>query len=358
MTIIDTSVLSTIEDNVKYTMLQLMHEILKSYNQSLDIIGDLNENQQELDGRVTENANNITKINGTLELVRDSIERLDGQMNATWPSELNRKINANTDSINSLGDDVSTHTQQLAGTAQSGLLTKINANTDSINSLEDNVSTHTQQLAGTAQSGLLIKVNTLQNGLQLLRDDINETNVNVSANTAAITKINTKDLPEIRGSISGITQNTSEMQEQLNNVTEKADNLENDIINLESDYGSLLSNQNYISTIIRCTNSNVIQRGSNNYWSIPLPTPAKTTAEGYVFVCIATEVLSSGTDPLYIAFDDGSGVYTTFARIVRFGGGSLTRSTFGVIAGNLVVLMLYDNSGTLEARVISQVLTA
>ena len=292
MTTIDTSVLSTIEDNVKYTMLQLMHEILKSYNQSLDIINDLNDNQQDLNSRLTTAESNISKNAGNISTLQGRVDTLDAQM------------------------------------------------------------------AGTEDSFLYTRIKTLDNALDLFRNDLIETNTNVYANTAAISKINTKDLPAIRGSLTGITQNISEMQEQLNNVEEKADNLENDIINLESDYGSLLSNQNYISTIIRCTNSNVIQRGSNNYWSIPLPTPAKTTAEGYVFVCIATEVLSSGTDPLYIAFDDGSGVYTTFAQIVRFGGGHLTRSTFGVIAGNLVVLMLYDNSGTLEARVISQVLTA
>ena len=320
MTTIDTSTLSTIEDNVKYTMLQLMHEILKSYNQSLDIITDLNSNQIEMNEKIDKNADDIDTIQGNYELVLDSIERLDGQMNATWPSELNRKINANTDSINSLGDDVSTHTQQLAGTAQSGLLTKINANTDSINSLEDNVSTHTQQLAGTAQSGLLTKINT---------------------NAQAINQW---------------------AQETQQNSTDISTNM-NSIESLESKYASLSASRGYLPdpVIYTCNNSDVKQRGDDNYWSISIPTPAGTTTEGRIMLFMNTDILSNaGRNPLYLTFDDGSGIYTQFFPFRRFETQIMSANILGELPGNLITGVLVEDpiNGGLCVRVISVVATA
>ena len=256
MTTIDTSVLSTIEDNVKYTMLQLMHEILKSYNKSLDIINDLNENQQELDGRVTENANDITKINGTLELVRDSIQTLNNQMAATAPSELNNKINANKDSIDTINN-------QLAGTSSSGLLTKINDN------------------AG-------------------------------------------------------------------------------DIESLENKWAYLSSSRGYLPepVIETCNNSTVKQR--DNYWSVPITTPARLTEAGKIIIIMTTETLTNaGSNPLYLTFDDGSGVFTTFIPIIRYNNYQLPANVFGALPGNLMVLVLYDDpTNGLVARVISSVVTA
>ena len=256
MTTIDTSVLSTIEDNVKYTMLQLMHEILKSYNKSLDIINDLNENQQELDGRVTENANDITKINGTLELVRDSIQTLNNQMAATAPSELNNKINANKDSIDTINN-------QLAGTSSSGLLTKINDN------------------AG-------------------------------------------------------------------------------DIESLENKWAYLSSSRGYLPepVIETCNNSTVKQR--DNYWSVPITTPARLTEAGKIIIIMTTETLTNaGSNPLYLTFDDGSGVFTTFIPIIRYNNYQLPANIFGALPGNLMVLVLYDDpTNGLVARVISSVVTA
>lgn len=319
MTTIDTSVLATIEDNVKYTMLQLMHEILKSYNQSLDIIGDLNENQQELDGRVTKNTNDITKINGTLELVRDSIEQFNGQMNATRPSELNKKINANT-------EDITTINNQLAGTSSSGLLTKINANTDSINSLEDNVSTHTQQLAGTAQSGLLTKIN--------------------------------KNTADIQTNAQAINQWAQETQQ---NSTDISTNM-NSIESLEGNFNSLSSKRGYLPepVIETCNNSTVKQRGTDNYWSVPITTPARLTEEGKIIIIMTTETLTNaGTNPLYLTFDDGSGIFTTFIPIVRYNNYQIQASVLGALPGNLMVLVLYDDpTNGLVARVISDVTTA
>lgn len=256
MTTIDTSTLSTIEDNVKYTMLQLMHEILKSYNKSLDIIGDLNENQQELDGRVTENANDITKINGTLELVRDSIQTLNNQMAATAPSELNNKINANKDSIDTINN-------QLAGTSSSGLLTKINDNAGDIESLKGN-------------------------------------------------------------------------------------------------FSSLSSKRGYLPepVIETCNNSTVKQR--DNYWSVPITTPARLTEAGKIIIIMTTETLTNaGSNPLYLTIDDGSGVFTTFIPIIRYNNYQLPANVFGALPGNLMVLVLYDDpTNGLVARVISSVVTA
>ena len=326
MTTIDTSVLATIEDNVKYTMLQLMHEILKSYNKSLDVITDLNSNQIEMNEKIDKNANDIDTIQGNYELVLDSLERLDGQMNATWPSELNRKINANTDSINSLGDDVSTHTQQLAGTAQSGLLTKINANTDSINSLEDNVSTHTQQLAGTAQSGLLTKIN--------------------------------KNTADIQTNAQAINQWAQETQQ---NSTDISTNM-NSIESLESKYASLSASRGYLPdpVIYTCNNSDVKQRGDDNYWSVPITTPTRLTEEGKIIIIMTTETLTNaGSNPLYLTFDDGSGIFTTFIPIVRYNNYQIQASVLGALPGNLIVLVLYDDpTNGLVARVISAVTTA
>ena len=258
MTTIDTSVLATIEDNVKYTMLQLMHEILKSYNQSLDIINDLNENQQELDGRVTENANDITTINGALELVRDSIQTLNNQMAATAPSELNNKINANKDSIDTINN-------QLAGTSSSGLLTKINDNAGDIESLEGN-------------------------------------------------------------------------------------------------FRSLSSKRGYLPepVIETCNNSTVKQRGTNNYWSVPITTPTRLTEAGKIIIIMTTETLTNaGTNPLYLTFDDGSGIFTTFIPIVRYNNYQIKANMLGALPGNLMVLVLYDDpTNGLVARVISGVVTA
>lgn len=293
MTTIDTSVLATIEDNVKYTMLQLMHDILKSYNQSLDIIDDLNENQQELDGRVTENANDITKIYGRLDLVYDSIDTLNKQMEAKAPSGLNNKINANTDSINSLGDDVSTHTQQLAGTAQSGLLTKINNNTTDI-----------------------------QTNAQAINQWAQETQ-----------------------------QNSTDISTNMNSI----ESLENKWVYLSSSRGYLP-----VPVIETCNNQTVIQRGSDNYWSVPIATPGRTTEEGKIVIIMTTETLSSaGTNPLYLAFDDGSGIFTTFIPIIRYNNYQLPANILGALPGNLIVLVLYDDpTNGLVARVISQVTTA
>lgn len=293
MTTIDTSVLSTIEDNVKYTMLQLMHEILKSYNKSLDIIGDLNENQIELDTRVTKNTTDIATINGSLNLVRDSIQTLNNQMAATAPSELNNKINDNTDSINSLGDDVSTHTQQLAGTAQSGLLTKINKNTADIQ-------TNAQAINQWAQE-------TQQNS------------TDISTNT-------------------------------------------NSIESLESKWSYLSSSRGYlpVPVINTCNNQTVRQRGDDNYWSVSIPTPGRLTEEGKIVIIMTTETLSSaGTNPLYLTFDDGSGIFTTFIPIIRYNNYQLPANILGALPGNLIVLVLYDDpTNGLVARVISGVTTA
>lgn len=258
MTTIDTSVLSTIEDNVKYTMLQLMHEILKSYNKSLDIIGDLNENQIELDTRVTKNTTDIATINGSLNLVRDSIQTLNNQMAATAPSELNNKINANKDSIDTINN-------QLAGTSSSGLLTKINDNAGDIESLEGN-------------------------------------------------------------------------------------------------FSSLSSKRGYLPepVIETCNNSTVKQRGTDNYWSVPITTPARLTEEGKIIIIMTTETLTNaGTNPLYLTFDDGSGIFTTFIPIVRYNNHQIQASVLGALPGNLMVLVLYDDpTNGLVARVISSVVTA
>lgn len=326
MTTIDTSVLSTIEDNVKYTMLQLMHEILKSYNQSLDIIGDLNENQQELDGRVTKNTNDITKINGTLELVRDSIEQFNGQMNATRPSELNKKINANT-------EDITTINNQLAATAPSELNNKINDNTTSISSLttrlntqSKTIATHTQQLAGTAQSGLLTKIN--------------------------------KNTADIQTNAQAINQWAQETQQ---NSTDISTNM-NSIESLEGNFNSLSSKRGYLPepVIETCNNSTVKQRGTDNYWSVPITTPARSTEAGKIIIIMTTERLTNaGTNPLYLTFDDGSGIFTTFIPIVRYNNYQIQASVLGALPGNLMVLVLYDDpTNGLVARVISDVTTA
>lgn len=258
MTTIDTSVLATIEDNVKYTMLQLMHEILKSYNQSLDIINDLNENQIELDTRVTKNANDIITINGSLNLVRDSIQTLNNQMAATAPSELNNKINTNTESIETINN-------QLAGTSDSGLLSKINDN------------------AG-------------------------------------------------------------------------------DIESLENKWAYLSSSRGYLPepVIETCNNSTVKQRGTDNYWSVPITTPARLTEAGKIIIIMTTETLTNaGTNPLYLTFDDGSGIFTTFIPIVRYNNYQIQANVLGALPGNLIVLVLYDDpTNGLVARVISSVVTA
>lgn len=260
MTTVDTSVLSTIEDNVKYTMLQLMHEILKSYNQSLDIIDELNENQIELDTRVTKNATDITTINGSLNLVRDTIQTLNNQMAATAPSELNNKINKNT-------ADIQTNAQAINQWAQ-----------------------ETQQ---------------------------NSTDISTNMNS---------------------------------------------IESLENRYTYLSSSRGYlpVPVINTCNNQTVIQRGTDNYWSVSIPTPARLTEEGKIVIIMTTETLTNaGANPLYLTFDDGSGIFTTFIPIVRYNNYQIQANVLGSLPGNLIVLVLYnDPTNGLVARVLSQVTTA
>ena len=126
---------------------------------------------------------------------------------------------------------------------------------------------------------------------------------------------------------------------------------------------SLVTYRGYLPdpVIYTCNNSDVKQRGDDNYWSISIPTPAGTTTEGRIMLFMNTDILSNaGSNPLYLTFDDGSGIYTQFFPFRRFNTAILQANILGALPGNLIAGVLVEDpiNNDLCVRVISVVATA
>lgn len=194
-----------------------------------------------------------------------------------------------------------------------------------VNAQATTIATHTNQLAGTASSGLKQLITT------------NASNISTLSGT--------------------VTTHTNQLAgTQSSGLLTKIDSL-------EDDYGSLVGYRGYLPdpVIYTCNNQTVIQRGTDNYWSIAIPTPAKTTTEGKIMLFMNTDILSSaGNNPLYLTFDDGSGIYTQFFPFRRFNTAILTANILGALPGNLIAGVLVEDpiSGSLCVRIISTVATA
>ena len=229
--------------------------------------------------------------------------RTIGGLDYLWTA-VNQSIADLLQRVNAQATTIATHTNQLAGTASSGLLTQINNTNTTVN-------THTSQLAGTQSSGLLTQINNTNNTVSKHTSQLAGTQ-----SSGLLTKIN-----------------------------------------------SLVTYRGYLPdpVIYTCNNSDVKQRGDDNYWSISIPTPAGTTTEGRIMLFMNTDILSNaGSNPLYLTFDDGSGVYTQFFPFRRFNTAILTANILGALPGNLIAGVLVEDpiNNDLCVRVISTVATA
>lgn len=236
--------------------------------------------------------------------------RTIGGLDYLWTT-VNQSLTDLLQRVNAQATTIATHTNQLAGTASSGLKQLISTNTSNISTLSGTVTTHTNQLAGTQSSGLLTQINNTNNTVNTHTSQLAGTQ-----SSGLLTKIN-----------------------------------------------SLVTYRGYLPdpVIYTCNNSDVKQRGDDNYWSISIPTPAGTTTEGRIMLFMNTDILSNaGSNPLYLTFDDGSGIYTQFFPFRRFNTAILQANILGALPGNLIAGVLVEDpiNNNLCVRVISVVATA